>query len=436
MKAASLLLDLSPLRSDPRYRRLWPGHTASEFGRQMTIVALPFQVYSLTGSPLAIAGLAVVQLLPILVFSLLGGALADRVDRRRLLLATQAGMVATTGALAVLTWAGDVELWALYLLAAAVGAVGAIDRPARKATLFGLIPPAKIPAAAALDQAGTQLSSVAGPVLTGLLAGFVGLAAAYALNAATYLVLAVALLRVGPLPVAGATVDSAGVGSVRATLGSIADGLRYVGRTRAIAGSMLMDLNAMTFGWRLALFPVLAIDVFRIGAPGLGLLSAAPACGALAATILGGYARSIRRPGVALTRATLVWGAAIGAAGLATFSLPLTLVLLAVAGAADVVSAVLRATITYSVAPDELRGRTAALQMMTVTSGPRLGDLQASAVAALASAPFAMVSGGILCIAGTLAIARAFPQILDVAPPAGRPPETLTAATVVSPLPD
>lgn len=398
-----VFVDVEPLRRDRDYRFLWLGQLISGAGRQVTVVALPFQLYVLTGSTLAVGLLALVQLVPILAFALGGGAVADAVDRRRLLLVTQAGLALASLALMVLALTPDAPLVGYYVVAFVAAGLGAVDQPARSSAIPRLVPRERLPAAIALNQLGFQAMAVAGPAFGGLLLATVGVGAAFFFDAITFLAAIVALLLIAPIP---PHADAA-----RPSLHTIAEGLRFVRRRRIILSTFVVDFVAMVFGMPTALFPALALDVFGVGPAGVGLLAAAPAAGALVGAVLTGWVGRARRPGWAVIWSVAGWGLAITAFGLATGSFALALFFLALAGAADVFSAVLRSSIVQLETPDELRGRVVGVHILVVTSGPRLGDAEAAAVAAIAGPQFAVVSGGILCLVGLAAVVRRFPEL-------------------------
>jgi len=398
-----LIVDVEPLRRDRDFRLLWIGQVVSGLGRQVTAIVLPYQLYVLTGTPLAIGALALVQVAPIMAFALGGGVVADAVDRRRLLLLTQAGLAAASVALAGLALLPATPILAIYAVAFVAAGLGAVDQPARSSAVPRLVPRERLPAAIALGQLNFQAAGVVGPAIGGLILATLGIAACYVFDAVTFAAAIGALLLIAPIPPAH--------GAVRPSLAAIAEGLRFARRHRAILGTFAVDLNAMIFGMPTALFPVLALDVFRVGPAGLGLLVAAPAAGALIGALLTGWVGRVRRTGRAVLWAVAGWGLAITAFGLSTFSFPLALAFLAVAGAADVISAVLRSAIVQLLTPDELRGRVTSIHILVVTGGPRLGDMEASAVASLAGAQFSVVSGGLLCLVGILATIRAFPEL-------------------------
>lgn len=398
-----VLVDVSPLRHDRDFRLLWIGQLVSGAGRQVTVVALPFQLYVLTSSTLAVGLLALVQLVPILIFALGGGAVADAVDRRRLLLLTQAGLALTSAALVVLALIPDAPLAAYYAVAFVAAGLGAVDQPARSSAIPRLVPRERLPAAIALSQLGFQAVAVAGPAVGGLLLATMGAAAAFAFDTVTFLAAILALVLIAPIPPRP--------DAPRPSLRTIVEGLRFVRSRRVVLSTFVVDLVAMVFGMPAALFPALALDVFRVGPAGLGLLAAAPAAGALVGALLTGWVGRVRRPGRAVIMAVAGWGIAITAFGLSTGSFPLALLFLALAGAADVFSAVLRSAIVQIETPDEIRGRVVGVHILVVTSGPRLGDVEAAAVAALVGPQLAVVSGGLLCLVGLVAAVRRFPEL-------------------------
>ena len=398
-----LILDTTPLRRDRDYRWLWSGQVVNGVGNQITRVALPFQVYVLTGSTLAIAALTLFQLVPILLFSLGAGSLADVVDRRRLLLATQAGLATCSLVLVLLALSGEPPVWALFVVAFAAAGLSSVDQPARSSAIPRLVPAERLSSAIALNQLNFQMASIVGPAVGGLIIATVGLAGAYAVDLVSFIASFAALLAIRPLPPLGAV--------TRPGLDAIREGLRFARQKRAILGTFVIDLNAMIFGMPTSLFPVLALDVFKTGAAGFGLMAAAPAAGAFVGAFFSGWVQSVQRTGRAIFVAVAVWGLAITAFGLVTVSFPLALLCLAVAGAADVFSAVFRSTLVQLETPDSLRGRVQSIHILVVTSGPRLGDIEAALVAALTTPQFAVVSGGVLCVLGVGVVARWFPEL-------------------------
>ena len=384
------------------YRLLFTGNAVSYLGRQLTVVAIPFQVFTITRSSLAVGMIGLATVVPLVTLSLAGGAIADAVDRRKLLLVTQLLSAATSAGLALNAMSSSPRLWPIYVLAALSAGLAGVDLPARNAMIPNLVGRELYPSAAALGQIQFQIGQVAGPALAGLIISQVSLAAAYWIDVASFGAAVVALLLIAPQPPEG--------GGTRASLSSIAEGLRYVKGRRLLLGTFLIDIDAMVFGMPRALFPALGTGFFGGGAGTVGLLYAAPGAGALAGALLTGWVGGVRRQGRAVIIAVIVWGAAIAAFGLVPW-LPLGLFMLALAGAADVVSAVFRNTILQLSVPDGLRGRLSSVHIAVVTGGPQLGDAEAGAVAALTTPRFSVVSGGVACILGVAALVRWVPEL-------------------------
>ncbi|WP_300609020.1 MFS transporter [Trebonia sp.] len=406
------LIDLSPLRRSRDFRALTGGLGVSTLGSQLTAVSVPFQVYAITHSSLYVGLVSLTQLLPLIFGSLLGGSLADAVDRRRLLLVVEALGAASSAGLALNADFGP-TLWPLFLFPAVTAALSGMDSSARNAMIPGMLGLSSVPAANAMFQALFQTGAIVGPAVAGLLLAGAGVRVVYWLDVATFLVALMAVFVIAPQPpplaVAGAgAAAGAAVAPARPGWRSTVEGLRFIRRSQQVQGAYLIDLNAMVFGLPRALFPALAATVFGGGATTVGLLYAAPGCGALLGALSSGWVVRIRRQGLAVVVAVVIWGLAITGFGLVRF-LPFALALLAVAGWADVISAVFRNTIIQFAGPDSLRGRLMGVQMAVVAGGPRLGDLEAGAVATVFGDTFAIVSGGLACIAGALAVARLLP---------------------------
>lgn len=398
-----MVIDVEPLRRDADFRRLWTGQAVNTIGSVITRVALPYVVFVGTGSLTAVAALTLVQLIPLLLFSLGGGAIADAVDRRRVLIFTQLGLALTSVALTLISVQREVSLPALFLVAFVASGLSAIDWPARTSAIPRLVPATRLRAAIALGQLTFNLGSVIGPIVAGVLLGTVGAGGAFAADVATYLFSLYMLVRIRPIPPLG--------GPARGGLAAIREGIQFVRSRRLILSTFAIDLDAMIFGMPTAVFPALALDVFRVGPVGFGLLTAAPAAGAFIAISLSGGLSRVRRLGRGIVLAVVVWGAAIALFGLSTFFFPLALVFLAAAGAADVVSAVFRSSVVQMETPDELRGRVAAIHILVVSGGPRVGDMEAALVAAAIGAQLSVISGGLLCLLGVVAVLRAFPEL-------------------------
>ena len=397
-----LLVDIAPLRQSRDYRYLYLGQLVSVIGRQLTIVAASVQVFLLTDSSFAVGLMSVVQLGPLVVCSLIGGAIADAYDRRRVLIVAQVGLALTSVGLAVNASTASPALWPVFVCTAISAGLSGVDAPTRSAAIPRLVGLDLIPAAAALNQTAFHVATIVGPSLAGLAIAKVSLSAAYWIDVGTFAFALVSVLLVRPLLPEG--------GGTKAGFRSIREGLGYLRRQRAIQGTFLIDINAMLFGMPRALFPELGLIQFGGGAQAVGLLYAAPGIGALLAAVTTGWVSHIHRQGRAVILAVVGWGAAITLFGLVG-QLWLGVTLLALAGAADVVSAVFRTTILQVQVPDRLRGRLNSVNIAVVAGGPRLGDLEAGAVASLTSPRFSVVSGGLACIAGAGLIARLFPEL-------------------------
>jgi MFS family permease len=401
--ARHILLDLTPLRRSRDYRALMSGLGISVLGNQLTTVAVPVQAYAITRSSLVVGLVSLAQLFPLIVGSVLGGSLVDAVDRRRLLIIVEAAGAAASAGLALNADFGP-ALWPLFVFPALTAALSGVDSSARNAVLPSMVGLELLPASNAIFQSLFQVGAIVGPALAGLLLAGAGAHLIYWIDAASYLAAMSAMFLIAPQP----PVRGAGEAAARPGWRSTLDGLRFIRRTPEVQGAYLIDLNAMVFGMPRALFPALAATVFGGGATTAGLLYSAPGAGALLGALTSGWVGRVRRQGLAVTGAVLIWGAAIAGFGVAR-SLPLALALLAVAGWADVLSAVFRNTIIQFAGPDGMRGRLMGVQMAVVAGGPRLGDLEAGAVANAFGDTVSVVSGGLACVAGALLVAWGLP---------------------------
>ncbi len=401
-RLGSFLVDPAPLRLDRDYRLLWSGQAISVAGRMITAVVLPYQVYVLTRDVLAVGALSLVQLVPILVFTLGGGAVADAMDRRRLLLVTQVALAVATVGLALVALLPEPPLAAVYALAFVAAGLGSVDQPARISAIPRLVPAERLQSAIALNQVVFNAGAVVGPAIGGIVVAAVGISAAYAIDAATYGAAILALLLMHPIPPAP--------GAVRPSVRAIVDGLRFAWRRRPLLATFVVDLMAMFFGSPRSLFPAMALDVFGVGAAGVGLFSSATALGAMIAALFAGWTTRVRRQGVAVLLAVTIWGLGIAGFGLFTFSFPLALLCLAIASGADVISAVLRSFIVQTLTPDALRGRVSSIHVLVVTAGPRVGDAEAAAVAAITNPATSVVAGGLATVIGAGLLALVMPE--------------------------
>lgn len=411
-RPAALAIDLRPLRDSPGYRRLWGANVFAFLGTQMTVVAAGVQVYGLTGSSLAVGLLSLASLVPLLVLGLLAGAVADAVDRRLLGLLTSGGL-ALTSALLWLQASQGGSLPAIYALVAVQAGLTAFDSPTRRLFVPKLVSYEQLPAANALFQLEANVGHIAGPLVAGLLIATAGLEWTYALHAVALLG---SLYAIGRLPRMRPDGDATPVG-----LRSIGEGLRFLRGERVLHASFLADVAATTFAMPRALFPELAVDHFGRGEGFAGVLHAAPAVGALLGAVTSGWLSRVRRQGAVVLAAVAAWGCVIAVFGLVA-SAPLALALLACAGFADMVSATLRATILLDVVPDALRGRLTSAYFVVVSGSPRLGNVQAGAVAGLVGLSAAVVAGGVVCLGAVGLLARWRPELAryERAPAAAR----------------
>lgn len=402
-------IDARPLRHSA-YRRLFLGQSVANLGLQFTAVAVPVQMFAITSSSLWVGLLGVAGLVPLVAFSLWGGAVADAMDRRVLLLSASGLMWAATIVLFGLTAAGGMTP-ALLLVLTAVQAMGfGASAATRGAIIPRLIPAEELPAANALGTTAINISMTLGPLLAGLLVAHAQFAAAYAVDAVAFTLALWAAFRLPSLrPAATGLAPDEGPRPARsAGWREVRAGLAYIAATPVLWLSFAIDIAAMVLALPRALFPQVAHE--RFGPGSIGLLYAAIAIGSVLAGLTSGWVSRVRRQGLALIVAVVVWGLAVGAAGLVPV-LWLTLVLLAVGGAADLVSAVYRQTILQTYAPDELQGRMQGVFFAVVAGGPRLGDLRAGVTAAFVGPTVAWAAGGVAAavVAGVLAIA--FPAL-------------------------
>jgi MFS family permease len=393
-----ILVDTAPLREHRDFRLLWVGQGVTFLGSMVTYVAVPFQVYALTGSSGLVGLLGLVEFGAMILTAFVGGALADAVDRRRMVRLTEAALLLGSVGLLLNARREHPSVAALFVLVGLLTAFDCLQRPSLDALLPRLVPTGQLVAAAALNSFRMTVGMIAGPALGGLLVSTLGLASTYAFDVGTFAVSLVALqlMRAVPPP------PDAERPSVRGVL----DGLRYARSRPELMGTYLVDINAMFFGMPNALFPALAAGYG--GASVLGLLYAAPAVGALVASTTSGWTGRVHRHGLAVLWSAGLWGVAIVGFGLSSW-LWLALVFLALAGAADMVSGIFRSTIWNTTIPDHLRGRLAGIELVSYSSGPTLGNVEAGAVAQVTGPRFSVGFGGVMCVAGTLALAAALP---------------------------
>jgi MFS family permease len=395
-----ILVDTAPLRESRDFRLLFTGQFVSVIGTQLTVVALPYQVFGLTHSSLQVGAVSLAQLVPFVAGALAAGPIGDAVDRRPLMIWTAAALALTSGVLAVNAAAPHPSLVALYVVSALAAGLMGFTNTARMASVPGLVEWRHLSAALAMSQVLIQVGTIVGPALSGVLLG-IGLPLVYGLDGASFVVACVCTALMAPIPPAH---DAGRLSLWQSTK----EGLRYLRSRQALQGVYLIDINAMVFGMPRALFPAMAGSVFGGGTITLGFLYAAPGVGALVGAVTTGWISNVRRQGWAVIVAVSVWGAAIAVFGLVD-TLWIALVLLAVAGWADVISAVLRNTMLQTSIPERFRSRMSSIQMAVVQGGPRLGDMESGLVATATSVEFAVVSGGLACLVGAAVISLLLP---------------------------
>jgi MFS family permease len=395
-----LLVDLAPIRQSRDFRLLFSGQLVSMMGNQFTLVAVAVQTWRLTHSTLQVGAVSLVQLPLLIVGSMVGGTVGDVVDKRKLLVWSALGLSVFSGLFSCNALLAHPSLPALYVLSALAAGLTGFSNPARNAAIPRLVPHDQLLAAYSFNQITIQTATVVGPAVGGVVAA-VNLPLAYGIDAVSFLAIVAATLAMSPMPALHQ--------ASRPGLAAVREGFSFLRGKQVLQGVYLLDLNAMILGMPSALFPAFAAERFHAGATVVGLLFAAPGAGALLGAFTTGWVESIALRGRAVVVAVVVWGLAIACFGIATM-LWLALVLLAIAGWADVISAVLRNTILQSSIPDEYRSRLSAIQMSVVQGGPRLGNFEAGAVAAVSTPAISAVSGGLGCAAGAVLLALVLPR--------------------------
>ncbi len=391
-------VDITPLRRHRDFRLLFVGRLVSFFGTMITSVAVPYQVYQLSHSVLLVGMLGLAELAALVIFAMLGGALADAADRRLMVLLSEVGLMAGSGLLAGNSLLGHPVLWPIFAIVVLQGSFDALQRPSLEALVPRLVDRDELPAAAALSSARGTLGMIAGPALAGVLVAVAGLPATYLVDVATFVIglVCLSLMKAVPPPP-----DAA-----RPSLRRVVEGIRYARSRPELIGTYVVDIVAMLFGMPMALFPAIAQG---LGGPSvLGLLYAAPAVGAFAFAVTSGWTRRIHRHGMGVIIAATFWGVAIIGFGVVP-GLVAALAFLALAGASDAMSGVFRQVIWNQTIPDSLRGRLASIEMLSYSVGPTLGNFEAGVVASLFSVRFSVVSGGILCVVGCVVCGLALP---------------------------
>jgi MFS family permease len=394
-------IDLTPLTTSADFRRLFVGQALSEFGTQITFVAVPLQVYILTRSTAMVGLLALCETLPLVVLPIVGGAIADVVERRRFLMIAQAITAALSVALAVNALLPEPHVWVLFAFSFLWASAYSLYSPAFRAWPARLLTPDLYTSALALEVVYYQSAALVGPALAAFLAVRFGFEYAYLLDAVSYVAVIVALAGMRPSP---PTAERASV-----AWSTIMEGFRFLRGRQVLQGTFWIDLNAMIFGLPAALYPAFVLDVLDASPSLVGLLYSAEALGALLVALVSGRAKHVRRQGLVTLVACVCWGAGIIGFGLSP-TLWVALIFLMLASASDMVSGLYRDAILKTVTPDEMRGRLEGVSLAVVGTGPSLGNAEAGLLASITSVRFSIVSGGMACILGAGLLALVLPK--------------------------
>ncbi len=396
---------LPPSLRHRRYRLLWIGLLISIAGTQMQIWALFWHIRTLTDQPIALGGIGLARILPIFLFSLIGGALADATNRRKILLITQSVMALSALGLAILTFSGRISLWHIYLLTAIQAVAVAFDTPSRQSLVPNLVPARDLPNAFSMSSLAMHIGSIVGPALSGLVIAYLGLSYTYFLNAISYLAVIFALLLMGNVEQEIHVMEHAAV-----SMTSIREGIDFIIGQPIILSTMLLDFFATFFSSANTLMPIFARDILHVDAVGYGWLAAAQSIGAVGAALVLSQLDQIRRQGPIFLWSVVLFGLATILFGISTMYWMAMLALI-IMGAADAVSTIIRNTIRQLQTPDYIRGRMVGINQVFFMGGPQLGEVEAGLVAQLFSAPIAVISGGIGCILAVIWVVRKWPAI-------------------------
>ncbi|MFF0832841.1 MULTISPECIES: MFS transporter [unclassified Streptomyces] len=396
----ALLPDLAPWKASADFRRLWASGLISNFGSFLTFVALPVQLKDLTGSAAAVGAIGAVELVPLIVFGLYGGALADALDKRRLIVWTEAGQGLLSAALLVDALLPRPAVWPLYLIAALSSALVSVQRPALDSLLPRIVAHEHLPAAASLNSLRWTVGGVAGPAVAGVVVAYAGLGWAYAADLLTFAVSLVFVVRIAPSP--------ASHRAARPDLRAVAEGARYAWSRKELLGTYAVDLAAMFLAMPLAVLPFLADELHAEWA--LGLMYGTFPLGALLVSLTSGWTSRVHRHGRMVVLSAALWGLAVAAAGMAG-EVWLVLLLLTVAGGCDMVSGIFRGAMWNQTIPDELRGRLAGIELLSYSVGPQLGQVRSGGLAAWAGVRASVWSGGVLCVGAMGLLALCLPGL-------------------------
>jgi MFS family permease len=398
------MLRIPPSLKNRRFFYLWLGLLISIAGTQMQIWALFWHIRTLTDEPIALGGIGLARILPLIFFSLIGGAFADSLSRTRILYFTQSSAALLALILGLLTQFGRITIWQIYLLTALQAIAIAFDSPARQALVPNLVPAKDLPNAFSMTSLAMQTGSIVGPALSGITIAYAGQQAVYYINAVSFLAVILALFLIGDVP------QTKSQNAKVVSWPIIREGIHFILNKPIILSTMLLDFVATFFASANTLMPIIAVDVLNVGVVEYGWLSAAQSVGAVTAALVISQIHEIRRQGAIFLGSLVIFGAATVLFGLSS-SFVLAWCALVVIGAADAVSTIIRNTIRQLQTPDYIRGRMTSINQVFFQGGPQLGEVEAGVVAQLFGVPFAIVSGGIACVLGMLLIVRKWPEI-------------------------
>jgi MFS family permease len=398
-------LHIPPALRHRSFRLYWIGITISIAGSQMQVWALFWHIRTLTDQPIALGGIGLARIVPIIVFSLVGGAVADVLNRRNLLYLTQGTMTLVAAALAWLTLTGHIDLWHIYLLTAIQAMAIAFDTPARQAMVPNMVPTRDLPNAFSLTSAGSQIGAIVGPAFAGLVIAYWGQYLTYLINSISYLAVILALILMGPVAQLKDAHHQAGI-----SLPAVVEGVKFIWGHPIILSTMILDFFATFFSSANTLMPIIARDILHVGAVAYGWLSSAQAIGAVIAALVISQVHELRRQGVILLTAVLVFGVATIVFGMARGFI-LAMLTLILVGAADSVSMIVRNTLRQLQTPDYIRGRMTSVNQIFFMGGPQLGEVEAGLAAQFLGTPFAIISGGVGCIVAVIWVLFRWPQL-------------------------
>jgi MFS family permease len=393
-------IDISPLKKYPDFRNLWASGLISYLGSMVTYVAIPFQIKELTNSYVAVGIVGAIEIIPLILFGLYGGVLADYVDRKKMVWATEAAALVLSGILLLNSLSSEPKVWVIYVMAGLFASVDGLQRPSADAILPRIVGHKDLPAASALMSLRWQMGVIIGPTIGGIVISTISISAGYGFDVFTFFISLLFLARVGSVP--------ANPEAEKPSLRGLLDGIKYAFSRQDLTGTYLIDLAAMFFAMPTALYPFWAD---QLGAPwALGFLYAAVTVGSVIVTLTSGWIKTYRFHGRAIIWAAIGWGAAIALAGISN-SLILVLLFLAIAGGADMISALFRGTIWNQTIPDNLRGRLAGIELLSYSIGPLAGQLRAASMAAATSLTFSVTAGGLICIFMVALLASFLPKL-------------------------